>query len=136
MYDDSRKEGTALKRLLLTAALLLMVGCTNDEATNDAKDLVDDADRGVEDLVDDTERGIDDAGDALTDDHNNNTAGDGMGPITDSPSDINGDGNPDVNGGVNGNGGMVDDSGNVNNNNEAVNEGKTNDAELQKKKND
>lgn len=119
-----------MKRFWLTAALLLMVGCTNDEATNDTRDLVDDTEQGVEDLVDDTERGVDNAGDAFTDDHNdhNNATGDGMGPITESPND--------VNGGVNGNGGMVDDNGNVNNNNEAVIEGKTNDAELQKKKND
>ena len=101
-----------MKRLWLIAALLFMVGCTNDEATDDTRDLVDDVDRGVEDMVDDTEK----AGDDLIDDTrqdlndpNDNTAGDGVGPITDSPN-VNGNGNPA-------------------NENEAVNEGRTNNGE-------
>ena len=99
-----------MKRLWLIAALLFMVGCTNDEATDDTRDLVDDADRGVEDMVDDTEKGtndlIDDTEPNINDD---NTAGDGTGPLMDSPN-------------VNGSAGPA-------NENEDVNEGRTNNGE-------
>ena len=99
-----------MKRLWLIAALLFMVGCTNDEATKDTRDLVDDVDRGVEDMVDDTEKGTNDLIDDTNPDINDdNTAGDGTGPLMDSPN-------------VNGSAGPA-------NENEAVNEGRTNNGE-------